>query len=78
MTCGAAMKSMSRNSLILRSWRSGAASWMKSAADAMTARSVVKDSVPAGPTPGPSSFLIDGQATSTAARSRASAAGDTS
>ena len=77
MTWGAATASMSRNSLIFSSSRSGAASWMKSALAAITLRSVVKDSLP---------FFLglprrassEGQAVLIWALSRSSAAGDTS
>ena len=72
------MASRVRNSSTLRSSRSGAASWMNSAFDAIAARSVVKVSVPLGGRGRGSSFCIDGQATSMAALSFASAAGATS
>ena len=77
MTSGRATASMSRNSLIFSSSRSGAASCTKSALAAISARSVVKVSVPGLPTL-PSRRAMDGQATAMAARRRASAAGDTS
>jgi hypothetical protein len=75
MTSGRAIASMSRNSAIFRSSRSGAASWMKSAACAMAARSVVKVRRPGVGGASPSSAVVEGQATSMADLRRLSAAG---
>ena len=77
ITSGFAIASISLNSLILRSLRSGAASWMNWDLDAITARSVVKLSLPffLGL---PSRLSIEGHATLIAALSFASAVGDTS
>ncbi len=78
MTSGRAIASISLKSLIFRASRSGAASWMKSARDAIVARSVVKVSSPRFELGSWINFSMDGQATSIAARSFASAAGATS
>ena len=77
ITSGRATASISLNSLILRSSRSGAASWMKSAFDAISLRSVVKVSLPffAGL---PSRASSEGQAVLICALSCSSAAGETS
>jgi hypothetical protein len=73
-TSARAASPISRNSRIFRSSRSGAASWMKSAAAAISRSEVVKASLPRRTGLCPISRSIEGQAVSMAALSFGSAA----
>ena len=78
ITPAPAWRSISLNSLILSSSRSGAASCTKSAFEAISSRLVVNVSLPRLAERGLRSLRIDGQATSIAVFSLASASGATS